>query len=244
MTPPATAPPHVRRGGRRPPKLREAATPGPPVFHRDGPVRMTKAEWETFSETAPYPHEWLGRQPAGGTDDDAVGEVRPVHGYQADGTPAVSTEAHSTIASNLTVELGSTLRAEPFAVHCGMLAVRVPDGPYCYPDVLISPYPGDFEPHPNGTHLYLRNPLVVAEILSPSTSHVDLREKRDAYLRIDSVTDYLLVRQDRPHVTHLRREEVRWNEGTADGLDASLSLTAPAAELPLEAVYRRVVFAA
>ena len=249
MTAPTAAPPRPPRSGARRPPETETDTARPPRFHRDRPVFMTKAEWEAFSETAPYPHEWLGRQPVGGTDDEAVGEVRPKWGYFENGEPAMSTQAHAAIAMNLSIELGTRLRDKPFALYSGMLAVRDPIGPYYYPDVLISPYPGEFEPHPNGVELYLIDPLVVIEVLSPSTERVDRGlapdgGKRAAYLRIDTVTDYLLVAQDRPHVTHLRRDGDRWEESNADGMEAVVTLTAPAATLPLDAVYRRVTLTA
>ena len=217
---------------------------GPPTFHRDRPTFMTRAEWERFSETAARPHEWLGTQPPGRIDDDAMGEVRPVHGYNGDGTPAMATRRHSMLAMNTSGILWSIL-PEEYVVHSQGLAVRDPLGPYYYPDTLISPYPGTFEPHPHGEELYLVDPLVVIEMLSRSTARTDRIEKRAAYLRMSAVTVYLIVEQDRPRVTHLRRiagdAGDRWDETTADGLDATVTLAAPAATLPLAEVYRRVL---
>ena len=245
MPTPTAALPRARRETARRKSPPRDDTRGAPMFHRDRPVSMTKAEWERFAETAPYRHEWLGRQPVGGTDDDAVGEVRPVYGYDADGEPAMSSRSHSILISNLTVELRSVIGSGPFDIHSGHLAVRDPIGPYYYPDVLISPYPAGFEPHRNGIELYLLNPLVVFEVLSPSTARVDRGlvadgGKRTAHLRIDTVTDYLLVAQDRPHVTHLRRDGDRWAETVAEGPDAAVTLADPAATLPLATLHRRV----
>jgi Uma2 family endonuclease len=57
-----------------------------------------------------------------------------------------------------------------------------------------------------GTTDVLANPSVVVEVLSPSTEAYDRGDKWDAYQRIPSLTDYLLVAQTAVHVEHYQRE--------------------------------------
>lgn len=51
------------------------------------------------------------------------------------------------------------------------------------------------------------NPVVIVEVLSPSTRSVDTGAKLTDYLSLPSVRHYLIVRADRRAVTHHRRAE-------------------------------------
>lgn len=52
----------------------------------------------------------------------------------------------------------------------------------------------------------LVNPTVVVEVLSPSTEAYDRGVKWEAYQRLPSLTDYLLVSQTQPRIEHYRRD--------------------------------------
>jgi Uma2 family endonuclease len=80
------------------------------------------------------------------------------------------------------------------------------------------------------------NPVIVVEVLSPSTRHIDLSTKLADYFRLPSVTHYLIVDPDRPRIVHHAR-------GTGDTIltrivtDGSIELDPPGIELALSAVY-------
>lgn len=57
-----------------------------------------------------------------------------------------------------------------------------------------------------GTTDVLANPKVVVEVLSRSTEAYDRGDKWDAYQRLPSLTDYLLVSQGAAQVEHFQRE--------------------------------------
>src|ERR1700730_17413826 len=46
------------------------------------------------------------------------------------------------------------------------------------------------------------NPVIVVEVLSPSTRHVDLSAKLADYFRLPSIAHYLIVDPERPRVIH------------------------------------------
>ncbi|MCK8788060.1 Uma2 family endonuclease [Roseomonas sp. NAR14] len=84
------------------------------------------------------------------------------------------------LPDGVTVEVGEDTDYEPDAVvNCG------------------APIPGDAIAAPN--------PLIVAEVLSPSTRSVDSGAKLADYFRLSSVMHYLILRADRPQVIHHRR---------------------------------------
>jgi Uma2 family endonuclease len=51
------------------------------------------------------------------------------------------------------------------------------------------------------------NPVVVVEVLSPSTRHIDLSAKLADYFRVASLAHYLIVDPDRPRIIHHARGE-------------------------------------
>jgi Uma2 family endonuclease len=90
----------------------------------------------------------------------------------------------------------------------------------------------------------LLNPRLIVEVLSPSTEAVDRGEKFRRYRHwLPTLTDYVLVAQDRPVVDHdERQEDGGWLLRMLEGLDASLALTSIACTIPLSQVYERITF--
>lgn len=90
----------------------------------------------------------------------------------------------------------------------------------------------------------LLNPRVLIEVLSPSTQAFDRGEKRERYTTwLETLEDYLLVAQDRPHIEHWHRQEHgTWLVRSIVGCEATLTLESLGAQLPLAEVYERVVF--
>ena len=82
---------------------------------------------------------------------------------------------------------------------------------------------------------WLCNPKVVAEILSPSTRHIDQREKAMTYRRVNSIEEYVLLEQSELEVTVHRRAD-QWKPLVYSGPDAvaefkSISLSVPLAQI-------------
>ena len=78
----------------------------------------------------------------------------------------------------------------------------------------------------------LVNPTVIVEVLSPSTEAFDRGEKFRPYRAwLPTLTDYVLVAQDRPMIDHYQRTPTgRWELETLEGLDANLHLPASPAQ--------------
>jgi Uma2 family endonuclease len=58
-----------------------------------------------------------------------------------------------------------------------------------------------------GDTIAVPNPLVVVEVLSPSTRGDDLTRKLVAYFRVPSVRHYLVLWSDRPQILHHGRQD-------------------------------------
>jgi len=91
-------------------------------------------------------------------------------------------------------------------IDCHMLpdgmTVRVDAHTAHEPDALV--YCG--QELPDST-VEVPNPIIVIEVLSPSTRHIDASAKLAGYFRVDSVRHYLIVDPDQPLVIHHARGE-------------------------------------
>ncbi|HEX8391345.1 MAG TPA: Uma2 family endonuclease [Longimicrobium sp.] len=84
----------------------------------------------------------------------------------------------------------------------------------------------------------LLNPVVLVEVLSPSTAHIDHDVKLDNYRRIATLQEYLIVSQDRPRVErYMRQNEHFWQWSVTEGLNTQIRLDGLQATLDLARIY-------
>lgn len=92
------------------------------------------------------------------------------------------------------------------ALPCHMLpdgmTVRVADSTAFEPDALV--YCG---PRLLPSAIEVPNPVIVVEVLSPSTRHIDTGTKLPGYFRVTSVQHYLVVDPDKPLIIHYARSQ-------------------------------------
>ena len=86
----------------------------------------------------------------------------------------------------------------------------------------------------------LLNPILVVEVLSPSTEAFDRGEKFRHYQELASLREYLLVSQDRVRVEHYRLTQTQWVQTEFRAPEDVLPLVSIGCELPLQDIYRRV----
>jgi Uma2 family endonuclease len=87
------------------------------------------------------------------------------------------------------------------------------------------------------------NPLLLVEVLSPTTKDYDKDGKFLGYQSIESFQEYLLVAQDVPHVTrYVRQADNQWLRSDFIGLESSVELKSLAVTLPLSEIYQAVTF--
>jgi Uma2 family endonuclease len=110
---------------------------------------------------------------------------------------------HNVIATNIATAFGQLLRETPCLVLNSDQRVRIEDtGAYVYPDVIVvceEPRFTDESPRS------LENPLLVVEVLSPSTEDHDRGTKLAHYRRQASIREVLLVDPNERRVEHYRR---------------------------------------
>ena len=95
-------------------------------------------------------------------------------------------------------------------------------GLYTYPDITVVCGEPEFVDERRDV---LLNPTVIVEVLSPSTESYDLGEKGEHYRQITSLTDYILVSQEKRWGRHYaRRGDNEWmmTDTTAPDSDVGL----------------------
>lgn len=111
---------------------------------------------------------------------------------------------HNLLSATAIVALHAALRGK----RCHVLSsdqrvVAEPGQRYVYADAVVVCGGAQMEPE---RHDALANPSVIVEVLSPSTEAYDRGQKWEAYQRLASLTDYLLVSQTSARVEHFQRE--------------------------------------
>jgi Uma2 family endonuclease len=146
---------------------------------------------------------------------------------------------HSTLCFNLAVITGSQIKNKSCRGFSPNMKVRTgAGGLYAYPDLMI--VCGEPKFHDQHGDVLL-NPTVIVEVLSPSTETYDRGEKFLRYRNeIESLLDYVMVSQDRPHIEHHSRQpDGTWRLDEIDGLEGELVLSSIDCRIPLVELYAR-----
>ena len=126
---------------------------------------------------------------------------------------------HNRLIMTVGVALDTLLTARGCSVLASDQRVRARDRRYVYPDLTI--VCGSLVVEHEDV---ITNPTMLVEVLSSSTEQVDRGLKWDGYQLLPSLTDYLLVSQDRAHLEHFGRIDSRWIYASANAGDR-LTLT-------------------
>ena len=157
---------------------------------------------------------------------------------------------HGDICVNLVGELYSDLkdtncrlRAKDTKVRSGMFPLKRPlvKGMISYPDLVV--ICGEPEYHDEFRDVIL-NPQVIVEVLSASTEQFDRGEKFHRYqLWNPTLTDYILVSQDKPLVEHyIRQADNSWKFYFYDGLEREFTIESINSRLKLADIFYRIEF--
>jgi Uma2 family endonuclease len=141
---------------------------------------------------------------------------------------------HQRIAHRISVVATAALDpvgCEVFDTDC---RVRIPEENYYYPDVVFVCDP-IFEPDEPDS---LLNPLVVVEVLSPSTEERDRNRNLRGYMRVPSIEEIVLASSLRRKVEVYRRNGLNWECWLFYGSD-SARLTSCPVVLDLDEIYAR-----
>ncbi|MBY0503735.1 MAG: Uma2 family endonuclease [Bryobacteraceae bacterium] len=153
------------------------------------PRRMlwSEAEYLAFESDSPTKHEFFS------------GEVFAMAG---------ASPQHNLLAGNAALAIGMLVRGRGCKTFNSDQRIYIPaTGLYTYADGGVAC--GKWEIHTDG--MCLLNPVLLFEILSPSTRDYDRGAKREHYQQIPTLRHLLLIDQSQRHVRHdFRGPEGAW----------------------------------
>ena len=184
------------------------------------PGTLTEDEYLAFEHRSEIKHEFVN------------GEVVAMTG---------ASWKHNVICANTSAALHSQLTESPCIVTASDMRLKIAaTNTYRYPDVMVICGEPLFTDDRSDIVL---NPVVLIEVLSPSTALIDRNEKLREYRQIPILQAYLLLSQDSPRAErYLRQDERNWLYTDISGLNTHIDLEAISCTLALNNVYNKIIF--
>lgn len=171
-------------------------------------------------------------------DEFLAWEKRQDSPWEFDGFAPVAmtggTWRHAAIQMNLSGCLYNRLRGKPCRPSGDAMQISVA-GSIRYPDAFVVGSPV------GPTDRTVTEPVVVFEILSPSTALTDRTAKNREYSATPSIQRYVMLEQDAPTATVFARVGDQWVESFVSG-NAILAMPEIGIEIPLADLYEGVSF--
>ena len=179
--------------------------------------QMSVEEFLDFAERSEYRYEYIDGEPIKMTG----GKLN-----------------HFLIIANIMSAIANLLAERDFHVLGSGMLVRVGEASLVAPDVSVVAG----EPETEADTRILLNPILVVEVISPSSVDHDRVVKRDFYASVESIQAYLIVEQEHPLVELYTRSETGWHLQTFSQSDEEIPLEALNCSLPLKGIYQRIDF--
>jgi len=150
-----------------------------------------------------------------------------------------ASEPHNLIVTNIVSELSNQLKKHTGRVYSNNMRVKVEaTGLYTYPDIVTICSDPIFDDEHKDT---LLNPTILIEVLSKSTEAYNRGEKFEHYRKMESLSEYLLVSQDKYYIEHfIRQPNDQWLLLETNHIEQILELPSIHCQLALSEVYDKV----
>jgi Uma2 family endonuclease len=149
---------------------------------------------------------------------------------------------HGLIISNVNAILKNALASRGCRIYATDVKVGLQNkrGDYFYPDVSVVCERPEWEDKHNDI---LLNPLLLVEVLSPSTEAYDRGAKLAKYRTIPSLKVFVVISQETPFVeVHERQSFNAWRTTYAESIDSTIDLPVVGVPMQLKDVYDLVEF--
>ena len=173
---------------------------------------LSVEEYLKFEEMSTTKHEYVG------------GELFAMTG---------ATKRHNVICLNVASAFAAHVRGEACKAYVEAVKVRLTvkgEEIFYYPDVSVACGPQDLD------KVFLTDPKLIVEVLSPATERTDRCEKALNYREIPTFEEYVLIDQRKLEVTLCRRGD-DWRPQVLTRPDAEAQLRSIAFTLPLGRIY-------
>jgi len=179
---------------------------------------VTPEQYLEAERTAEYKSEYFG------------GEIFAMSG---------ASRKHNLITFNISGILHRQLKGRACEAYTNDMRVKVsPTGLYTYPDVLVVCGEPVFDDAHKDT---LLNPTLIIEVLSGSTEAYDRGKKFENYRTVLSISDYLLIAQNKCVAEHyVRQADGSWLFSEYKNLKDTVHVVSIECDMTLEEIYEKI----
>lgn len=150
---------------------------------------------------------------------------------------------HNIISANVSGLLYPILKRQSCRGFYSDMRLHIPQNTlYTYPDYFVTCGKLEFSPGIEADNLV--NPILIVEILSPSTKAYDKGKKFKLYQAIPTLRQYILIDSTRPFEAEsfLRSESNTWVSTQLSGAEARIYFEPIDHSLSLDEIYEETVF--
>ena len=191
----------------------------------DGPVYMPVEQYLALDEATDGKYEYL---------DGLVFMLRPPSSAYAENAlvdMAGGSVARAALCARIATLVNVAVGDSPCMAYSSDARMKLAEKQYLYPDVMIS--------CGQEAGSMLTNPIVVIEVLSPTTEKRDRGAKFKAYQALPSVQEYMLIGSEYKSIEVHRREGNFWRQYHYQEGDL-VELASIGVSFPFDDVYRRI----
>jgi Uma2 family endonuclease len=151
---------------------------------------------------------------------------------------AGSNRWHNILVSNTAVALGSRMHGHKAEIYISNMRVKLKNSYICYPDVVVVSGEPSFSDQNSDL---LVNPTLIVEIFSNQTNSSDKTNKLESYLAMDSIKEFVLLKEEEMRVEHYARQNAKqWIYRIYNERDDVISLDSINCKVSLAEIYAQV----
>ena len=155
---------------------------------------------------------------------------------------AGSNRTRSLIGSNTTIAIGNRIHGQKNEIYAGNMRVQMSPARVSYPDVIVVSSKPAFIDNQSDV---LLNPTIVAEIYSKNASSLVKTEKLESYLAMDSIREYLLIKEDEMRVEHYAKQNAKqWIYRIYNDREEIISMESINCKVSVAEIYAQIDFGA
>jgi Uma2 family endonuclease len=149
----------------------------------------------------------------------------------------MASENHNKLVSNIHGRLFIALLNEPYQVYTQAPNIYIAlTQKYRIPDAAVLPEKVELN-----DKKWVTNPLIVVEVVSPSSEKLDFDDKLREYRSIETLQEYLIIAQDELYIAHYTRNtHTQWFYETYNNKTDEIILSSIGVKLTLKEIYKNV----
>ena len=146
--------------------------------------------------------------------------------------------SHNILVSNTAIAVGSRIHGHKVEIYIANMRVKLKNSYICYPDLVVVNGEPSFADANNDL---LLNPTTVVEIFSNQTNSSDKTNKLESYLGMDSIKEFVLLKEEEMRVEHYARQNAKqWIYRIYNEREDVISLDSINCKISIAEIYAQV----